>query len=876
MKKTILLLLAIFCLSNNAFTQSDKARIKKAKQAEEAKDYSTALAHYDIVITGDEGKDKEKAKRSSLENYYSAAENARRTKVYYRAEEYYSRVTEFENGTSVHPQTKFWLADVQLRQGKYQQAIDNFQAYLDGGGSANAAFADKARKYMLDCAYAMELEPAFSSDRVAHLKDSVNSDVSDFAPIKSGELLYFSSLRENYEMMSIVDEKGSPWIQQVDDWRAKQDAAYGLTHIYTKKDGDKDVDLFDQFNEVDKHTAHIAFANDNKRIYYTLCERVNASKIDCQIYYRDQTENGKWGAKVALPENINKPGYTTTQPSIGLDKQANKDLLFFTSDRPGTYGGLDIWCSFVNDDGTFSDPVNLNESFGENGLNTAEDEVSPFWDASTQTLYFSSEGHLGIGSHDVYKVKKKIGKWQEIEHMGTPVNSSYDDMYYSISQDRKSAYMTSNRPGGKCSKSSSDSLCICNDIYMIEMPKVRLEVYTFNAIDSSAIDVNTVQLTNLDNEENDAQEDGRFFEWFDAPLDFNFDYGLVGLKPKYSNGTSSFTTKVDESEQDDLVIIDSLYLMPEMDLTTYVYDISTGVDVPLKGATVQVYLIDSQPRVIANHKDADKSNYFNMLTHDHTYMVTGHKAEDSFLPDTTYITIAGAKLSTMGVTTPFSLKAELRLCKGLNPLPNVSVYFDNDIPHGTLEGGYGDGTAIDTVSLQQYDFTYYNYLKAKPSFVNKFAAGSSSRVEMENFFRNDVEGGFANLNRFAQQLYDYFRTEADPTKKVVLEMRGYASLRSNPDYNLHLSKRRVSSLIQFFENWRGENEEDRLTDYVNRLDVNFQFKGDTEPCMGRGPCYEKSAIEDVNASRDRRVDIVGARTVNNCKPGYSAPGKSDN
>ncbi len=849
MKKIILLILAIACFSNIAFTQSQRAYKKKADEALAAKNYSAAFAQYHFLVND--------AGRSNVENNFGAAESARQAKVYYLAESYYLKVVADEDGTKAHPLTEFWLADVLKRQGRYLEARNRFQAFLDNGGSANADYAEKARKEMNDCDFAMNEKPLFDEEKIEHLDASVNSVVLDFAPVKVNDVLYYSSMREGYEYTKTT-EGGSPWIQQVDDWRGKG-AKSGLTQIYTKNEESGKVELFNQFNEGDLHTAHVAFAKNNSRIYYTLCENVNAADINCKIYYRNLEGENKWGNKIDA--GVNLKDCTTTQPNIA--RVGDKDVLFFTSDRAGTKGGLDIWYSFIEDDACLA-PVNLSEGFGGNELNTSKDDMSPFWDDKTQTLYFSSEGHTNMGSHDIYKVKFNEGSCGKIEHLGAPINSSYDDTYYTLSDDRKNAYFTSNRPGGLCGSYSDDSLCICYDIYKVATPKIKLEVYTFNAITKEPIFGANVNLANLTNlvEDDKTDDGGHFYEWYDSPLGFDFEYGVLGTKPQYKADIGDFSTAFDVRK--DTTIRVDLFLMPSVDLTTFVYDKITGL--PLPGATVELHEVENKKPITQTNlhptveEGSDKSDYFDNLVFEKTYMVVGDKLY--YTSDTSYITVQGNDLSTIGMSTPTSLKAELRLCKDLEFSP-VSIYFDNDFPNPDC---------MDTTTVLTYSQTYYDYLKRRDFYVGKFNQYSGGYNEMNGFFDNDVVGGFENLERFAEDLYDYFKSLDDYNATATITIKGHASLRSNPSYNLALTKRRVSSLKNYLNNWsKGEKS---LKQYSIKMAIIGAGFGDTEACIG---CYEKPAIRDVKASRDRRVDIIRVQVQSLCgdkentKPG---PGKT--
>lgn len=106
-----------------------------------------------------------------------------------------------------------------------------------------------------------------------------------------------------------------------------------------------------------------------------------------------------------LPDYINLTSSTQTQPNIGYNKLNNKEVLYFVSDRAGGKGGLDLWYSIIDANGNFSEPMNLA------GLNTVQDDVTPFYHIPTNTLFYSSKGHLGLGGFDIYQVRDQIDGW---------------------------------------------------------------------------------------------------------------------------------------------------------------------------------------------------------------------------------------------------------------------------------------------------------------------------------------------------------------------------------------------------------------------------------------------------------------------------------
>jgi outer membrane protein OmpA-like peptidoglycan-associated protein len=166
---------------------------------------------------------------------------------------------------------------------------------------------------------------------------------------------------------------------------------------------------------------------------------------DCDLYRVDVGPRGAvpeetipWSVPTNLGLRVNGT-YWDSEPCISADGS----VLYFASDRPGGFGGRDIWACRRRDDGTWDSPLNAGEA-----INTTFDEVTPWLSPDGQTLFFSSNGHPGLGGFDAYTATT-VGGFTLVEHLGTPINSSADDICFSVSADGRHAFMASNRRGGK-------------------------------------------------------------------------------------------------------------------------------------------------------------------------------------------------------------------------------------------------------------------------------------------------------------------------------------------------------------------------------------------------------------------------------------------
>lgn len=271
--------------------------------------------------------------------------------------------------------------------------------------------------------------------KVKRLENTVNAQVADFAPVRYGDKVYFSSLRQ----------------------ALPGDASVSRIFSYTPGNTPKVDEEFNTKNG-SRHIACPTLMPDASRMYFTLCR--DEAMQDCEIWYRDREYEGTWGVAVKLPESINMRGVNTTQPAIGWDASIKKYTLFFASNRPGGKGKMDIWASTITWDGKFEPPVCL-------PFNTPEDEVTPSYSQTGQTLFFSSNGLKGQGRFDIFSIKKAAGtKWGQPENLGRPFNTAYDDMFYTYHESSQIGYLASDRPGSQCTGSTDGFNCF--DIYEVK------------------------------------------------------------------------------------------------------------------------------------------------------------------------------------------------------------------------------------------------------------------------------------------------------------------------------------------------------------------------------------------------------------------------
>jgi OmpA-OmpF porin, OOP family len=193
---------------------------------------------------------------------------------------------------------------------------------------------------------------------------------------------------------------------------------------------------------------------DGKHLYFTQWKKENG-QIVSSIYFSNKTMNG-WGMPQALKQ-VNQQGSSSKQPFCSSDGK----YLFFASDKKGGAGGFDIWYAPLLADGTAGEVVNAGT------INSSANEQSPFYHNGSSTLVFASDRTPSMGGYDLFSSKGTIAEWKLAENMGSPVNSSRDDVYFFANENKNllnNAIVSSDR-GAEC----------CLSAYAVtKMPKTKI------------------------------------------------------------------------------------------------------------------------------------------------------------------------------------------------------------------------------------------------------------------------------------------------------------------------------------------------------------------------------------------------------------------
>lgn len=436
LKSNIYILFIIVFFVNPIFAQKAKDYVKAGDKAFEFGDFKSASVLYKKAFTLDS---------KMNEAMYKYAESCRFSYQYDEAERYYRKM--YEQFNELYPLSLYWQANVVKNKGFYDKAKQLFQYYYNQHKKTNDFYTQKAKYEIYSCEKAILLMQKIKGIKINSLNKSINTKFSEFGAFDiKDKILVFSS---NNFLLDSTDVN----------------SANSKIYFSIKKDTTwAEPSLFDTIINISKsNVSNICFNEDMTLAYFSITEPNQNSKI-----YSSKVLNEKWTKPEVLPNPINLDGFNSTQAS--LLKFQNKYKLLFVSDRIGGFGKFDIWICDINNDGTYSQPINLGEK-----INSIDDELTPYFSSIDSTLYFSSKHFINLGGFDIFKSKGDFSTWNEPENLGFPINSPYNDLYYRFNTDTSKAYFVSNR-------AKSTNNC-CNDIYFHEIPKI-IKSQTIAVIDS--------------------------------------------------------------------------------------------------------------------------------------------------------------------------------------------------------------------------------------------------------------------------------------------------------------------------------------------------------------------------------------------------------
>ena len=387
------------CAQNNDTKAADKLYTRF--------EYVKAAAEYQKLV--DNGKADGYVYKQLADIYFNMFNTAEATKWYARAVE-----------TDQDAETYYRYAQMLKANGKYEDANKQMAKF-----ASLAPNDQRAKTFKENPNYV----PKILGKRVEYTVDNttLSSDKSEFAAVLYTNDVYFTSARngarKNYGW---TDE---PFLDVYKSVRADNGTLAEPTlvaEINTKfHDGPVTI-------SADGNTMYFSSDSFHEKSFEK--DKSNHLKLSRNNLFIATKAGETWGNIKSLP--FNSKEYSTSNPSLSRDGKT----LYFSSNMPGSIGGVDIWKVAVNADGTFGTPENL----GAN-VNTEGNENFPFIADDNTTLYFASSGKQGLGGYDVYMID--LAKGTAAENMGKPINTEKDDFAFTFNKDKNTGFLSSNRNG---------------------------------------------------------------------------------------------------------------------------------------------------------------------------------------------------------------------------------------------------------------------------------------------------------------------------------------------------------------------------------------------------------------------------------------------
>jgi hypothetical protein len=361
---------------------------------------------------------------------WKQAEACRLSHQYDKAAELYATVQRKDMGRT-YPDALRWLGEMQLSAGAYDEAERTWNKLLQREKNKRSVVAQRAANALQGIALVKESIARQDTTELQHLPQPVNSFDSEFgARIGPDDALLFTSMRGTYTTDG-----------EVEDTTAYRSMLYRSAIA----NGHWSEAVALESPVANGHVANVTWSANGQLMYTTRC----VDDTPCRIHHA--AYDGRSMSMLTPLEGLGDS--QSTQPMVVWWQ--DRELLFFVSDRPGGLGGTDIWKAELRN-GT---AINV-EPLGPH-VNTPGNERTPWFDASSSTLWFSSDFRPGLGGYDIFRSELISGSFAPASNAGTPFNSPANDLYPALYPERGEGWLTSNRKGSFAAKGET----CCNDLY---------------------------------------------------------------------------------------------------------------------------------------------------------------------------------------------------------------------------------------------------------------------------------------------------------------------------------------------------------------------------------------------------------------------------
>jgi outer membrane protein OmpA-like peptidoglycan-associated protein len=417
------IVLAFGLIPTDVFAQSVKKMLRSASQSYRENRFGEALTLYLDVLASDP---------ENVEANFYAGVCYLNTSYHRRALPYIRKA--YQKDPAIHSDIEYLLGEAYQYNNEFNEAIASYQLHKQHYRGKDPKELPRVDRKIEECRNGLRYIQNPVRVVIKNFGEEVNSRFPDYAPVISSNesVMFFTSRREGSLGGFLAPEDGLPY-----------EDIYVTFNVNGKWTPARNVG---PSINTESHDACIAVSADGKQLFIyrdTNNGDIYASTLLDSVSYR-------WSTPESLGGNVNTK---YQEPSVSMT--ADNQVIYFSSDRPGGMGGLDIYVSRRGRDGQWGEAVNLGAP-----INTPEDDDAPFIHPDGQTLYFSSRGHSTMGGYDIFKCYLENGKWTEPENLGFPINTADDNTYFVLSADNRHGYYASVYEEGLGEK----------DIYLLSMP----------------------------------------------------------------------------------------------------------------------------------------------------------------------------------------------------------------------------------------------------------------------------------------------------------------------------------------------------------------------------------------------------------------------
>lgn len=474
--------------------------------------------------------------------------------------------------------------------------------------------------------------------------------------------------------------------------------------------------------------------------------------------FRIEKEGKGWSRPVPLGTGVQSK-YMESTASMTPDSKT----IYFASNRPGGYGGMDIYMSKRNSDGTWGRAENLGPQ-----INTRANEDAPFIHPNNKLLFFTTDGHNGIGGNDIYKADWKDGSWSEPKNMGYPINTTANDNYFTLIADGTRGYFSSDRKGGFGGQ----------DIYVMDMPE-DYETIPLTMIKGRILDAETkmplkTKIYMIDTETKEK------IDYVYHPNQKTGDY-LVILPPNKSydmiiesDGFLPYTLNIDVPNQTEFYeLYQKIYLK-----TIKHFDVVVGQEVQVKNAFY--YTQDESRASIRREHEAALIEYDSI----DAYELMGDLIEAGDQGAIDYL------IELLMIENPID---EVDFDDSNEKVQSAKrIYYYDESDESKFEKKEVDGETIYSLP------TMFVTIEAQEQRQNAKLTSADYNVHvLDKVLKVYFEAGESALEKKYESDLDKILNELKEYPNFGVEISGYASAEGDIDYNKKLSNQRAISVLDY-------------------------------------------------------------------------------